>query len=510
MCIVEIEYKGKNISIQIQRETKFEEIFKKFEEKIGIEKISLLFLYSGNIITNYQLTFDQVANNIDKERNKMNILAVEIESDINKKNESFLGESYSILDPFIDQKNLTIYETANVITSNNIYKNSTETDYTTNITDSPIYLPTVYNENIGTQTSEWPIYTTTISDISLNNENFLESTNYDKITAPNTLINTTNIQETPIYITTTPDIKINSNSKPELSTYFKAITDSSNNMTNMQEAQIYTTTKNDKSNNIIYIQESPIYITMPGSSEISTKLNKINEDNFRFLSPTIPDSGSIEQKVLESPIYNTSISEPSISSQNINTFMKETKTIKGYNTIQNQEGFFKSAGPNFQYCRKSRNNINNNYPVIRPNIEITPIMSSIQKPLNGFNYPISTKQKNNNNNYSIIAPIEMSNLSISSNPKPFPGCNCPKCSKLRNNINYSKNISSVETTTSFNLSNQKPFTASETNSSRFKKSRNNNDYLNNFPKNRRNTFNSAIQRPFPGCNCQKCRNLRNN
>ena len=104
----------------------------------------------------------------------------------------------------------------------------------------------------------------------------------------------------------------------------------------------------------------------------------------------------------------------------------------------------------------------------------------------------------------------MSNLSISSNPKPFPGCNCPKCSKLRNNINYSKNIPSVETTTSINISNQKPFTASETISSRFKKSINNNDYSNNFPKKRRNTFNSDIQRPFPGCNCQKCRNLRNN
>ena len=102
MCIVEIEYKGKNISIQIQRETKFEEIFKKFEEKIGIEKISLLFLYSGNIITNYQLTFDQVANNIDKERNKMNILAVEIESDIRKERKKYIGLKFREKNIFID------------------------------------------------------------------------------------------------------------------------------------------------------------------------------------------------------------------------------------------------------------------------------------------------------------------------------------------------------------------------------------------------------------------------
>ena len=74
---------------------------------------------------------------------------------------------------------------------------------------------------------------------------------------------------------------------------------------------------------------------MLGSFAISTKLNTIKGDNFRFLSPTIPDSGSIEQKVLESPVYNTSISEPLISPQNINTFMKENKTKKGYNAIQN-------------------------------------------------------------------------------------------------------------------------------------------------------------------------------
>ena len=115
-----------------------------------------------------------------------------------KKNESFLDESYIILKPFIDQKDLTIYETANVITSNNIKQNLTETDYTTNLTDSPIYLPTVYDENICSQTSEWPIYTSTISNISLNTENFQESI-YDKITVPNTLINTINSQ---IYITT--------------------------------------------------------------------------------------------------------------------------------------------------------------------------------------------------------------------------------------------------------------------------------------------------------------------
>ena len=118
------------------------------------------------------MTFDHFANNIDKKRNKINILAVEKESDINKKNKSFLGESYIILNPFIDQKDLTIYETSNAITSNNIKQNLTKTDYTTNLTDSLIYLPAVYDENIGTQTSEWPIYTATISNISLNTENF--------------------------------------------------------------------------------------------------------------------------------------------------------------------------------------------------------------------------------------------------------------------------------------------------------------------------------------------------
>ena len=51
-------------------------------------------------------------------------------------------------------KKISIYETANAIISSNIKQNLTETDYTTNLTDSLIYLSTVYDENIGTQTSE--------------------------------------------------------------------------------------------------------------------------------------------------------------------------------------------------------------------------------------------------------------------------------------------------------------------------------------------------------------------
>ena len=70
--------------------------------------------------------------------------------------------------------------------------------------------------------------------------------------------------------------------------------------------------------------------------------------------------------------------------------------MKGYNTIQKQEGYIKSDSPYFstQSCRKLRNNSYNNYPVIRPKTEITFIEPSIQKPLNRFNYLIYTNKIN--------------------------------------------------------------------------------------------------------------------
>lgn len=52
------------------------------------------------------------------------------------------------MNSFIEQKDIAINETANVINSVYIYQNLTETDSTTNLTDSAIYLSAKSDENI--------------------------------------------------------------------------------------------------------------------------------------------------------------------------------------------------------------------------------------------------------------------------------------------------------------------------------------------------------------------------
>lgn len=74
MSIVEFNYRGKNIIIQCNRYEKIRLIFQKLSIKIGVNINSLLFLYSGQKLINYELTFDQIASKEDKIRNKMNIV----------------------------------------------------------------------------------------------------------------------------------------------------------------------------------------------------------------------------------------------------------------------------------------------------------------------------------------------------------------------------------------------------------------------------------------------------
>ena len=56
------------------------EICNKFSTKVGINENSLVIIYNGDIITNTELTFEQLANIDDKKRNKMNILVSQTNS----------------------------------------------------------------------------------------------------------------------------------------------------------------------------------------------------------------------------------------------------------------------------------------------------------------------------------------------------------------------------------------------------------------------------------------------
>ena len=85
MVEVIFNYEGINTIIQCNINDKMKEIINRFLIKIGKNENdnNLLYIYDANII-NYELTFIQQANEIDKNRNKMNIL-VKSKNDNNKK-----------------------------------------------------------------------------------------------------------------------------------------------------------------------------------------------------------------------------------------------------------------------------------------------------------------------------------------------------------------------------------------------------------------------------------------
>ena len=74
MANVEFYYEGKNVIIQCNKYDRMEKIIQQFMTKVGGKQNSLAFLYNGNTITDMNLTFDQLSNLDDKNRNKMNII----------------------------------------------------------------------------------------------------------------------------------------------------------------------------------------------------------------------------------------------------------------------------------------------------------------------------------------------------------------------------------------------------------------------------------------------------
>ena len=74
MSEVEFFYEGKNIIIQCNQSDKMKQLFQRFFTKANVNPNSVIFIYSGNIITNDELTFSQLSNKYDKNRNKMNII----------------------------------------------------------------------------------------------------------------------------------------------------------------------------------------------------------------------------------------------------------------------------------------------------------------------------------------------------------------------------------------------------------------------------------------------------
>ena len=79
MLKVIFNYNGVNTLIQAKDEDKMGEICFKYFQKTQIDMNNIIYIYSGKIV-NPNLSISQIINKVDKERNKMNILVVEIES----------------------------------------------------------------------------------------------------------------------------------------------------------------------------------------------------------------------------------------------------------------------------------------------------------------------------------------------------------------------------------------------------------------------------------------------
>ena len=82
MAEVIFNYEGINTVIQCDINNTMKEIIDKFLIKLENKENNLFYLYNGTKI-NYELTFNQQANDIDKNRKQMNILVTKNEEDKN-------------------------------------------------------------------------------------------------------------------------------------------------------------------------------------------------------------------------------------------------------------------------------------------------------------------------------------------------------------------------------------------------------------------------------------------
>lgn len=98
MTEVEFDYEGRKLIIQCNPEEKMEDILNRFVSKEGKNKEEFYFMYGGSIVKE-ELTFENTANKLDKERNKMSILVNRnTEIDTNH-NEECLKKSKYIICP---------------------------------------------------------------------------------------------------------------------------------------------------------------------------------------------------------------------------------------------------------------------------------------------------------------------------------------------------------------------------------------------------------------------------
>ena len=78
---ISFHYKNVKILVQFDQNLKFKDTIKNFVFKTKSEGKNLYFMYNGNLIQNTELTFNEIANDEDKVRKKMNVLVSELGKD---------------------------------------------------------------------------------------------------------------------------------------------------------------------------------------------------------------------------------------------------------------------------------------------------------------------------------------------------------------------------------------------------------------------------------------------
>ena len=87
MVEVLFNYEGNIISIQCNIKDKMSDIINKFLLKAGIKENNILYYLYKDSKINCELTLMEIANDTDKNRNKMDIIVIKKDENINKINE---------------------------------------------------------------------------------------------------------------------------------------------------------------------------------------------------------------------------------------------------------------------------------------------------------------------------------------------------------------------------------------------------------------------------------------
>ena len=97
MAEIIFSYLTKLTVIKCRENQQFKDILEKFKSKVNISLHKHMFLYNGEKITNYALTFNEIANSLDKINKKMYVLVMSIEDESQKNSENKIDSNINLL-----------------------------------------------------------------------------------------------------------------------------------------------------------------------------------------------------------------------------------------------------------------------------------------------------------------------------------------------------------------------------------------------------------------------------